>query len=240
MNLIKVTPILFLLFLCSSCTEYEKIMGPALKAKMEDKNPNPVFDGEAEPPMPSPSENDKTLLGIDANKNGIRDDIDIWINRTGKTYNERMALRQLAKALREEWIAGNMAYDNYKKGPIDVFDPKQNDYDKSIGKLVQAATSLEWESSACIDFFFIEPFYDSKEPINLVNVLTILLSNSSLRKESLKSYYQYNHIYGPANGGKEKNEYCLFNVKELDLAKLNYENALRIRREKSGYKYDKK
>lgn len=48
--------------------------------------------------MPNSTENNKTMLGVDSDNNGIRDDIDIWINRTGKSYNERMALRQWARA----------------------------------------------------------------------------------------------------------------------------------------------
>lgn len=81
----------------SACNEYEKIMAPALKIKLADSSPNPVFDGEVEPSIPNKTDNDKTILGIDTNKNGIRDDIDIWINRTALDYNERMAMRQYAK-----------------------------------------------------------------------------------------------------------------------------------------------
>ena len=47
----------------------------------------------------------KTVLGIDSNVNGIRDDVEIWINNnTTNTpnkdmYNVRMALRQISKGL---------------------------------------------------------------------------------------------------------------------------------------------
>lgn len=98
MKLSKIVGLLFLLGMISGCNEYEKIMAPALKIKLADSNPNPVFDGEVEPSIPNRAENDKTILGIDSNKNGIRDDIDIWINRTALDYNERMAMRQYAKA----------------------------------------------------------------------------------------------------------------------------------------------
>jgi hypothetical protein len=77
-------------------------MKPALSLKQADQNPNPVFDGEVEPAFPNESENDKTILGIDSNNNGIRDDIDIWINRTAFDYNERMAMRQYARAEQDE------------------------------------------------------------------------------------------------------------------------------------------
>lgn len=92
--------ILVLMFTLLGCEgdEYRKLMEPALKAKLADKNPHPVFDGEEEPPIPTEKELNDSFLGVDKNKNGIRDDIDIWINRTGKNYNERMAMRQLARA----------------------------------------------------------------------------------------------------------------------------------------------
>ncbi|MDR0407728.1 MAG: hypothetical protein LBH45_02245 [Campylobacteraceae bacterium] len=38
------------------------------------------------PPCPDSVENDKTLLGIDSNNNGVRDDVEIWIYHTYDTY----------------------------------------------------------------------------------------------------------------------------------------------------------
>ena len=43
------------------------------------------------PPMPDKKENDKTLLGIDSNNNGVRDDVEIWIyNRFKDNENYRV------------------------------------------------------------------------------------------------------------------------------------------------------
>lgn len=103
MNMVKIICLPVFLFFIVSCSEYEKMMEPAVKAKLADKNPKPVFDGEVEPPIPSRSENDSSIMGVDANNNDIRDDIDIWINRTGFDYNERMAMRQYAKA-QQYWL----------------------------------------------------------------------------------------------------------------------------------------
>lgn len=58
-----------------------------------------VFDGEYEPAIPDEEKNLKGHLGLDSDHNGIRDDIDIWIDRTGFSFNERMAMKQYAKAL---------------------------------------------------------------------------------------------------------------------------------------------
>jgi hypothetical protein len=56
------------------------------------------FNGKLEPPAPDPIENDKTLLGIDSNDDGIRDDVERWINRKAKK-NEylRFLLRSSVK-----------------------------------------------------------------------------------------------------------------------------------------------
>tara|TARA_R110000868_G_scaffold344396_3_gene605424 strand:+ start:964 stop:1755 length:792 start_codon:yes stop_codon:yes gene_type:complete len=61
--------------------------------KKEDYVPG-VYDGNPEPPYPDLAEDVKTLEGIDADKDGFRDDLEIWINRNGKTSNVRNLLRQ--------------------------------------------------------------------------------------------------------------------------------------------------
>jgi hypothetical protein len=81
--------------------QYREIMKDAAAKKMADKNPNPVFDGIQEPPLPFEDEIFNDPIGPDRNKNGIRDDIDIWINRSIKEYNLRMGYRQFALANQE-------------------------------------------------------------------------------------------------------------------------------------------
>ncbi len=103
---IKLIPLALVYVLISTIiftypTEYDRIMKPAIENL--NKNPNEtVFDGLKEPTMPNMLLNYFNAEGIDTDKNGIRDDIDIWINRTGNNYNERMALRQLAIAQQEK------------------------------------------------------------------------------------------------------------------------------------------
>jgi len=43
-----------------------------------------VIHGHQMPPEPDPVVNDSTLLGIDVNNNGVRDDVEIWILRKYK------------------------------------------------------------------------------------------------------------------------------------------------------------
>lgn len=76
-------------------TDYDSLMKRAYKRKEEFITLS-VFDGVYEVPIPDPEKN-LNELGVDSDNNGIRDDIDIWINRMSNTYNERMAMRQFAK-----------------------------------------------------------------------------------------------------------------------------------------------
>ncbi|MBC7539675.1 MAG: hypothetical protein H7281_12705 [Bacteriovorax sp.] len=99
----KTLSLAIILLIVSGCTsEYNKAIKVVFEIKKQDQNHNHIFDGEVEPPIPNSDENDKTILGIDSNENGIRDDVDIWINRTAFDYNERMAMRQYARAEQDE------------------------------------------------------------------------------------------------------------------------------------------
>ncbi len=47
---------------------------------------NEVINGHCLPPEPDPKINNSTLLGIDSNNNGVRDDVERWIYKTYNTY----------------------------------------------------------------------------------------------------------------------------------------------------------
>jgi len=67
----------------------------------EDTNttqPPLVIDGYTLPPMPDKALNDSTLLGIDSNNNGVRDDVEIWIYTTYEKPIERAVFMQSARA----------------------------------------------------------------------------------------------------------------------------------------------
>ena len=56
-------------------------------------------NGHRLPSEPDPAVNNSTLLGVDVNGNGVRDDVERWIYETYKHPIERAAFMQLAKAL---------------------------------------------------------------------------------------------------------------------------------------------
>jgi hypothetical protein len=54
--------------------------------------------------MPDPKKNAATLLGIDSDKDGIRDDIQLWIDSKSTSPKINLALRQYAKAITATFI----------------------------------------------------------------------------------------------------------------------------------------
>jgi hypothetical protein len=143
--------------------EYYRIMGTALDSKKEHPEIT-MFDGEVEPSMPNYFLNNMSVLGIDSNNNGIRDDIDIWINRTAFDYNERMAMRQFAKASQEKLKVCNLKLND----KVDSMIVQNTD-----GYFCLAATS---------DYFRQENF--------AVDNIEDLTFSTLLRRHCLK-YYAY-------------------------------------------------
>lgn len=60
---------------------------------------NFVIDESMEVAIPNEKENNKTLEGIDQDDDGIRDDIQRWINGLSETYEVKQALKQAARGL---------------------------------------------------------------------------------------------------------------------------------------------
>jgi len=90
-------------------SKYDRIMKPILE--MKEKNPNLIVDGKPEPPFPDKKKNIESITGIDVNKNGIRDDLEIYANRVSKTelerkvrYRQYIALENLVRAVESKNI----------------------------------------------------------------------------------------------------------------------------------------
>jgi hypothetical protein len=65
-------------------------------AKFEVKTQQIVVDGDPQPPHPGEA-GKETLLGIDSDNDGVRDDVEIWMNETFQNSEVRMALKESAK-----------------------------------------------------------------------------------------------------------------------------------------------
>jgi hypothetical protein len=83
-------------FSVENTASYNELIAPIKKTKMVETK-SPIFDGNMEPNFPDDYGNNKTIIGIDSNGDGVRDDIEIFINRKANNRNERLALKQYAK-----------------------------------------------------------------------------------------------------------------------------------------------
>jgi len=84
-------------------SDYDKLMKPVIAAKK--LTPHFIVDGEEEPLWPDEDLNSQTILGVDSNKNEVRDDVEIWINRTIADSNDRKAWKQYARSYTRELVA---------------------------------------------------------------------------------------------------------------------------------------
>lgn len=85
----------------NSTSRYKELIAPVKAIKLKESTPF-MIDGQIEPVFPDENENNLRIGGIDSNNNGVRDDLEIYINRRAKSRNDRLALKQFAKYSRME------------------------------------------------------------------------------------------------------------------------------------------
>ena len=73
-----------------------------------------VINGHTLPPMPDKTLNDSTLLGIDSNNNGVRDDVEIWIYETYTEPVEIGLFMQSARAYQKVIQDPSKAHETVK------------------------------------------------------------------------------------------------------------------------------
>lgn len=67
-----------------------------------------VIDESLQVPIPDPKKNDATIAGIDSDEDGIRDDVQRWINETYASQpNLKLAMKQYATAHQNVLITAN-------------------------------------------------------------------------------------------------------------------------------------
>jgi hypothetical protein len=160
--------------------------------------PKNTLDPEepSEPEMPSHYLNHFTLTGIDSNDNGVRDDVDIWINRVGKTYNERMALRENAKSLTKQMIACD------------------NNDSESVSSLVQKIS----RERDCISFVILSK---TGEEIIWESLFNVVRNNN---KRSCYSFYRHNSSTSMIKGENDLSITCSFKIRNIEIMKSRYED----------------
>jgi hypothetical protein len=124
---------LFVLGFLQSCLSggsdyYRDRVEPFLRELKPNYKPQ-IVDGVMEPAVfPDLEEDQETLVGIDSNKDGVRDDMEIFINRNFKYDYER-------EALKGDYKRAPYYFKNYKKLTADekvVFESNYNEEQKCL------------------------------------------------------------------------------------------------------------
>lgn len=194
--------VFFMLLLNFSCsqTQYEIAMKHTLQKKNADKNPKPIFEGVLEPSFPDFDKNDSDFMGVDSNFDGIRDDVEIWINRTGKDFNERMAMKIYARQVSEMY----KDITKFKKESSTMFLCPQ----KQI--LIDAINRAD----RCMDVIF---FAKIDVSTHITNKIDALMQNTSVRRERYREYMYESCSFSSEYSRNEDLKYCDFTVENPDL-----------------------
>ena len=153
-----------------------------------------VIDDDPEPKWPG-SDGEKTLEGIDADNDGLRDDVEIWINETIKDRNERMAIKQYAR----DQIKFMMGYNKSKEEVIKLHNQRMN-------------------SRECYNFFW----FLSSDPLKEEDHWYSQIVNSKIfnTKERLERHTEVSDILGSYSYGANYDTYlrgknCEFKIEDL-------------------------
>ena len=199
-SLVKLVAILVFSILFSSCTRKElssdMFLEPLKKMKEEDKKqgrPAPNFDGFTEPEFPSEDENAKSFKGVDSNHDGIRDDLEIWINRMAEDGYVRASMKDY--------------YRRYVTQLEDSFIDKSSDQ-------IQKDILLTQDSFSCLETS-LQPrmmdFYKKtgKRIANeRVNMMMTILINTEIRQKFVKKMTAFQTSSEIASTKKSSAKYC--------------------------------
>lgn len=156
-----------------------------------------IVDGNPEPPYPDLSEDMKTVVGIDADNDGIRDDLEIYINRTGSTINARNLMRQRVK-MSQKALSGKS--------------------DSAAGITFMRDSD---RASGCESFIRVESKNLSKELRDFVKRSRFLIFNTNERIQKINEVYNSVESRLRTLAGLHElfyvgEKFCDFNVENID------------------------
>ncbi len=156
----KTTLLIFNSLFLTSCLGggsdyYRDRVEPFLKELRPHYKPQ-VFDGVMEPEFPNLEEDKKTLVGIDSNNDGVRDDMEIFINRNFKYDYER-------KALKGDFRRAPAFFNNYQKMNNDDLIVYMSNHSEELRCLNYAYEKLKLPMSPEIkNYRFGEVLYNTR------------------------------------------------------------------------------
>ncbi|MBC7430197.1 MAG: hypothetical protein H7336_16405 [Bacteriovorax sp.] len=173
------------LLLTQSCSalesDYDKLMNPIKKIKLAEEKagkPSLAFDGAVEPKFPDEEENNKTLEGVDSNHDGVRDDIEIWINRTAEDEYVRASLKE---SYRKQIDFFNSLYHNEPEAKV---HPRLSTY-SAVDGCVAILT-------AAYDKTYLSKYKKDATTFYTNVLVNIFFSNTSLRAEQISKWNGFN------------------------------------------------
>jgi len=180
-NIVKSILVLFLVVSISGCTEV--------------KEPE-IVNGYILPPEPDEKLNNSTLLGIDSNNNGVRDDVERWIFLEMEIYNGYEKIEQV------------IAMQKAKAYQMALIDPTNKD-DK-VNKATEA-------SSDCWTWYIYSK--EIKGNSNRMKFGRDMRDRVFNTKERLKTFWQYDttlagRVFTLTKTLKTKTQ-CEINIDEL-------------------------
>lgn len=204
--------VLALLFFITACNQTEKSLEQEFqeglkKMKAEEAHyakvadGTRVFDGDPEPKWPGDA-GDKTLEGIDADNDGVRDDVEIWINENVKDNNlgYHGNVRQAVKQYARDQIRFIMGYEKSKEAVIMLHEQRL-------------------KSRACATFYWFlipERQQESNDYVTLVNreiVNTFERAEAHDKAADTRGSY-YNDYFNTQPG--EQAKFCEAKIEHLE------------------------
>jgi hypothetical protein len=184
--------------------------------------------GHQLPPCPDPVENAKTLLGIDTNNNGVRDDVEIWIYHTYDTYIPCV----------EENVTVTLSNENVVHGFKDVCEDKRVPYHQIVREVAmqyakgaqviiqepeKARETRKYFKNAqyCEWYFKYDAKYNNEtlvvpDKVDFYDELDNIQFNTIARA---KAYSEYNFYLGggiyPSPNTSEERAACDFDIDKL-------------------------
>jgi hypothetical protein len=189
-----------ILFSTISCAKKElssdMFLKPLKKMKEEERKLGrlgPTIDGVTEPFFPDDDENAKSFEGIDSNRDGIRDDVEIWINKMAEDDYVRQAMK-----------------DYFRRYTTEL---KDNFIDKPSEQII-SDKKLTKSSFACLEVAlqpYMLNFYQrtGKRIANeRINMLLTIVINTDIRKKFVKKMTVF-QTSGDSNETKfSPDKYC--------------------------------
>jgi len=161
------------------------------------KNSVEIIHGHTLPPEPDAVVNNSTLLGVDSNDNGVRDDVERWIYHTYKDKHP---------------IHVDIAMQAGRAFQIILKNPNQA---KEISVLLHA-------SQTCDAYYMIYAKYFNEPLLIQENIITkVFRKKVTNTQERLNAYWQYDTLlsgdtYSTPTIDRNMRQYCDFNTSKYE------------------------